>query len=87
MSKWIDAEWLRDELGDTNMDIYTDEVKEYIGSAPSIDIVRCGECKHWKRYDTTIFKQPAFRPCLRSGGMDSFTTWYDYCSLGERSEE
>lgn len=44
MNKWIDAEWLCNELGDINMDIYTDEVKEYIEQAPSIDVVRCREC-------------------------------------------
>ena len=54
--------------------------------ALQIDIVRCGECKHWKRYDTTIFKGPAFAPCLRSDGMNAFTARYDYCSHGVRRD-
>jgi len=32
----ISAEWLKTELGDTNMDIFTNEVKEMIDSAPTI---------------------------------------------------
>ena len=44
----IDADALCNELGEVNMDIYTDEVKEYINSAPTIDIVRCSECVHWR---------------------------------------
>ena len=55
MSKWIDAEWLAEELGDVNMDIYTNEVKEYIDSAPSIDIVRCRECKHREEYPCKVY--------------------------------
>ena len=51
------------------------------------DVVRCKDCKHWKRYDTTIFKGPAFVPCLRSDGMNAFTARDDYCSFGERREE
>lgn len=50
-------------------------------------IVRCKDCKYWKRYDTTIFKGPAFAPCLRSDGMNPFTAGRDYCSYGERRED
>ena len=32
----IDADALKEEFGDVNMDIYTDEVKEYIDDAPTI---------------------------------------------------
>ena len=53
---------------------------------PQTDIVRCGECKHWKRYDTTIFKGPAFAPCLRADGMNASTARYDYCSHGVRRD-
>lgn len=78
MSRYIDAEWLRKELGDTNMDVYTDEVKEYIGSAPSIDIVRCKDCKHLYS-DADTGKACEFT----NMGMDP----EDFCSFGERSEE
>ena len=33
----IDADALKEEFGDINMDIYTDEVKEYIDDAPTIE--------------------------------------------------
>lgn len=77
MARYIDAEWLKDELGDTNMDIYTDEVKEYINDAPSIDIVQCGECKHW----VYNFNGCARNPCTEP--------WYatDFCNYGEREGE
>ena len=73
MSKWIDAEWLAEELGDVNMDIYTNEVKEYIDSAPNIDIVRCKECVEYDD-DWCMYWQNV---------VDA----YDFCSYGERSSE
>ena len=76
-SRYIDAEWLCNELGDINMDIYTDEVKKYIDSAPSIDIVRCGECK----YDET-WKCP-----WRNTQVPRYPSADDFCSYGERSSE
>ena len=74
MARYIDAEWLKDELGDTNMDIYTDEVKEYINDTPSIDIVRCQDCKYW----VYNFNGCARNPCTEP--------WYatDFCNYGER---
>lgn len=33
----IDADALKEQFGDTNMDIYADEVKEYIDEAPTIE--------------------------------------------------
>ena len=76
MSRWIDAEWLCNELGDINMDIYTDEVKEYINSAPSIDIVRCQDCKYWVYHFNGCSRNPCTEP------------WYatDGCTYGERRE-
>lgn len=79
MSRYIDAEWLCDELGDINMDIYTDEVKEYIDSAPSIDIVRCGECKYWN--SAVQMPNGTEVKCLYGRKPD------DFCSYGERSEK
>ena len=82
MSRWIDADALCNELGEVNMDIYTDEVKEYINSAPTIDIVRCSECVHWRAYET-------WSECERWTG-DPYDTAKtkadDFCSYGERSE-
>ena len=74
MSKWIDAEWLAEELGDVNMDIYTNEVKEYINDAPSIEIVRCKECK---KHNT--------HRCHMAFDLVA-TNDDDFCSYGERRE-
>ena len=52
--------------------------------ALQLDVVQCQDCEHWTRYNSTIFKGPAFAPCLISDGMNSFTAWHDYCSHGVR---
>ena len=77
MSRWIDAEWLCNELGDINMYIYTDEVKEYINSAPNIDIVRCQDCEYWVYHFNGCSRNPCTEP------------WYatDGCTYGEREGE
>lgn len=47
-----------------------------INEAPSIDIVRCGECK-WRKAKM----MPKSVKCLFSGKDD------DFCSYGEREDE
>ena len=49
MSRWIDAEWLEELFPDTGEGdwTYNATAQGYIGSAPSIDIVRCGECVYY----------------------------------------
>ena len=76
MSKYISVEWLEE-----NEPIFDSSVDEAwfriaLNSAPSIDIVRCGECKHWtdnEDYDCEI----------HSGAWQAD----DSCSYGERSSE
>ena len=48
MSRWIDAEWLEELFPDTGDGEWTYNATAlgYIDSAPSIDIVRCEECKY-----------------------------------------
>ena len=48
MSRWIDAEWLIKESMPLSFSVqkWVNEVQ--IMTAPSIDIVRCRECKHGK---------------------------------------
>ena len=58
-------------------------IKEFIDSAPTIDIVRCEECKHWwKNAETCKHK------CL-TVGVVCVTTFHadDFCSYGERREQ
>ena len=88
MSKWIDADALHDALkakqlwvvrcGDKHNEGYTyDQVHFAIDDAPSIDIVRCQDCKHW----VYNFNGCARNPCTEP--------WYatDFCNYGEREGE
>ena len=79
MSKWIDADALE---YDTEWSEYHDGFTAYsqmaIDTAPSIDIVRCKECKHHS-YDSCT------RICDEYGLWDEVTD-NDFCSKGERSE-
>lgn len=42
MSRYIDEEWLKQNFNTT----FWSQITKTIDSAPSIDIVRCKECKH-----------------------------------------
>lgn len=80
MSRYIDAEWLLKESMPLSFSVqkWVNEVQ--IMTAPSIDIVRCGECIHNGSYDTDCpfgwrdgeWNMP--RPC-------------DYCSYREREDK
>ena len=94
MSRLIDADALHDALmakqlwvvrcGDKHNEGYTyDQVHFAIDDAPSIDIVRCKECKWADFYTTAEKEQYCF--CLETdrGGR----TADDFCSYGERSSD
>ena len=49
-----------------------------IEEAPSIDIVRCKECKHWHKKDEATY-------CDRVDYGYGYKA-YDFCSRGERRE-
>ena len=80
MSRYIDADALIAkmptvmDMQDTYLPIH---FKEWlIDTAPSIDIVRCQDCKHW----VYNFNGCARNPCTEP--------WYatDFCNYGERRE-
>lgn len=48
----IDADALIDTLGVSDEDI---NFREMLDEAPSIDIVRCGECKYWHKKDDLTY--------------------------------
>lgn len=88
MSRYIDADALHDALkakqlwvvrcGDKHNEGYTyDQVHFAIDDAPSIDIVRCQDCRHW----VYNFNGCARNPCTEP--------WYatDFCNYGEREGE
>ena len=78
MSRYIDAEWLIKESMPLSFSVqkWVNEVQ--IMTAPSIDIVRCKECK-WAKANGT------YQWC---GRLDSTAriTADDFCSYGERRE-
>ena len=87
MSRWIEVDALHDALkakqmwvvrcGDRHNEGYTfDQVHFAIDDAPSIDLVRCGECKHWRNIVPTR--------CTKHFGI--LVNADDFCSYGERKE-
>lgn len=87
MSKWI---CIDDLEYDTDWDSYADGFTAYsqlaIDTAPSIDLVRCGECKyHNGEYCFRLVSKDAWdligSQCVITMQPD------DYCSYGEREDE
>lgn len=79
MSRWIDADaidYRNDKLIDKSVEFLNGVIymATRIGEAPSIDIVRCKECKH---------KDPIVNYCHEN---DRNIIADDFCSYGERRE-
>ena len=81
MNRWIDADALKKQIESP----YTEypimiqirkALKDFIDDAPSIDIVRCGECKYYYN------KDPQQIPTANI--MCSHMHPDDFCSYGER---
>ena len=76
MSRYIDTKWLEENAKEYSLGYY--DYDEYavplsaLDSAPSIDIVRCKECKYYEA-DWCYWRDEAI-------------TVDDFCSYGERSE-
>ena len=94
MSRWIDADVLIESIKNTadlggwiGAAVY--HIKQvaikYIDDAPSIDIVRCGECKWWIDNLTENDDDEAYDSC-RWDWSRKIPTADDFCSYGERSE-
>lgn len=77
----IDADALSRALAemwyDSPISVTGVSVSELINKQPSIDLVRCKDCKHWDTADGE---------CYADRGI-YFPNADDYCSYGERSEE
>lgn len=78
MSRYIDADALTKEI---KQDIADEGLTERfvfyrINEAPSIDIVRCQDCKYWVYNFNGCSRNPCTEP------------WYatDFCNYGERRE-
>ena len=83
MSRYIDVEWLEDNAKEYSLGYYEDDEwatpLNVLDSAPSIDIVRCGECKHWCKGDEV------YGICYRCPNTRQMQA-DDFCSYGERKE-
>ena len=93
MSKWIDAEYCEDffdrwESRVKNADPVTIDVvqntRTLLRDAPSINIVRCGECK-W--LDSGKNDSEVWSMCTRHFGKYFDVNADDFCSYGCRKEE
>ena len=55
MRRYIDTKWLEENAKEYSLGYY--DYDEYavpllaLDSAPTIDIVRCGECKYWENFE------------------------------------
>ena len=80
MSRYIALNKVLSKLGLDHKDyVYIDkhEVAERIKKIPSIDIVRCQDCKYWVYHFNGCSRNPCTEP------------WYatDFCNYGEREGE
>ena len=83
MSRYIDADALKEKIGNTaflKLDD-TEVVEQFIDTTPSIDIVRCKECKH--RYDDGWLEPRWTCDYLKDMRLKDD----DFCSYGEREGE
>ena len=71
MSRWIDADATRDLL--IRSISLTNGIDTALREAPSIDLVRCKECRWYKDFDGCFFSTAEVEPD-------------DFCSYGERKE-
>ena len=82
MSRWIDADAIRNPYSGTSLEWQGVLLLKLLDEAPSIDIVRCKECRH--NYNKTLNHGKMYPRC-------DFTDWKlsenDYCSRGEREGE
>ena len=89
MSRYIEYEPLMAEL-EREVELADDwktahEIANVAKYAPSIDIVRCKECKHWSGCKSTMHNNHL---CGRAKeqNVDYWTRADDFCSYGERRE-
>ena len=86
MSRYIDAEWLMNFFTDIpdNFTLTIGNLRATVNDAPSIDIVRCGECK-W--FDSGKNDSEIWSMCTRHFGKYFDVNADDFCSYGEREGE
>ena len=93
MSRYIDAEWIRnvyvdfkDYEGRNDWTTPIANVLAVIDDAPSIDIVRCKECRWWINNLAIDDTDEAYDACRWDWHKDNPKA-DDFCSYGEREGE
>ena len=96
MSRYIDAEYVNafpiridhydEKHGNRHFVLGIESVMEYIEEAPSIDIVRCKECKYFIDNLTEDDTDEAYGECCFDWDI-KMPKANDYCSYGEREGE
>ena len=85
MSRYIEADAVEKAICKRVYAVEVEDILAEMANAPSIDIVRCKECKHCKRKKGTFRGEPIFfyRCAEHSRDVESD----DFCSWGEREGE
>ena len=83
MSRYIDADALSEYVEKQYMGFIGNPTWDDINSAPSIDIVRCSECKWYGNEQKKIYECCTY--WAQNGGMLVPMNPDDFCSYGERS--
>lgn len=75
MGKYIDADAMIARAFQDSERMYLESIARH---TPSIDLVRCKECKHWRNTDAEKIPTAS----IACGNMHAD----DFCSYGERKE-
>ena len=97
MSRYVDIEgdWVDEAIKTYSLGYYDDDEYaipfEALDSAPSIDIVRCRECKHWQPHEQYGYDEDNDEYHDYCGLLVPDDDYYafmrtadDFCSYGER---
>ena len=83
--KYIDAEALKKEIA--KAPVWTAlTITEKIGKTPTVDIVRCQDCKYWIDNLTEDDTDEAYGECCFDWDI-KMPKADDFCSYGERERE
>ena len=94
MSRYIDADVLKEHIEVITYEgmWHESEVDEFVSvenidNAPSIDIVRCKECRHYAEHNELYINAPT--NCVKHSTINHYVVVNadDFCSYGEREGE
>ena len=81
MSKYIELGKVKERVFNADMSMTeTEALYKSLDNLPTIDIVRCKDCKHWHEWENGTGS------CHRSDIMWVGSDYDDFCSFAERME-